>query len=776
MENTEFSYGSFRQTKSQVSESSSQGSWQGEFKPVVLSEKQKKHLRKLAEKAYSRMEKQRLAEENRKRKEAERLEELENERIERATRVKHPIGVKLIGIISAIVVIALGGVTYLVSYFVGSDTRTNAEENNLTINSRTASDVESRLNSVVSSVGMLMDLFKNNDGDAAFRSEANMFFNRNSDIIAVMLPTSGKVFINTPFVVSHEIESELLEGYLRGGEEAIEKAEGGSFCLENLSPVFQIPVLGLFYPVGNGSAEKSVAVIMSAEELSESFSAGSVNNSVFVNSQGVTLVSPDLEMMMEGFDASDNPMVKTMIESGESNMQTTFKDIDGQEYIGAFRKLKNGSGAVITVVKTSVILEGVNATTRRNVYLTVSILSIVIMIIWFFSKSMSVPLKTLTAVVNEINQGNFNTDLFEDLKTNGKDEIGVLINSTKNEREILNTFTKLTNKGVTRAIIRKEIDFEPHLKDITIFFSDIRGFTAISDGFKNRFGERSAAEIISFLNDYMSRMVTCISKTGGIVDKFEGDAIMACWGVLRQEPLDWEKLPDGDPAKEEARTRHDAYVKEDALAAVKGSLAMRYSLMKYNKDAEAFTKAHAGDENATYKPFIKIGRGLNTGRATVGFMGSYDKMEFTSIGDPVNFASRTEASNKPCGTDMLITEDTYNVLKMDYIKCPENRFFIKPENAKDEIIVEKIPVEFEVKGKGKQHFYGVVNMPRFDIKEFFSDENDPDFQVDEDCAVCLGPTGPRTIAEVRKILGIETPDFEKVNLDEEENKIQVASK
>ncbi len=116
---------------------------------------------------------------------------------------------------------------------------------------------------------------------------------------------------------------------------------------------------------------------------------------------------------------------------------------------------------------------------------------------------------------------------------------------------MLVTVSKLTNKGVTKAIARKEIDFEPHLKDITIFFSDIRGFTAISDGFNKRFGEKSASEIISFLNDYMARMVNCITLSGGNVDKFEGDAIMACWGVLRDDNLDFESLPDSDPNNKE---------------------------------------------------------------------------------------------------------------------------------------------------------------------------------------------------------------------------------
>ena len=475
---------------------------------------------------------------------------------------------------------------------------------------------------------------------------------------------------------------------------------------------------------------------------------------------------------MSAADESSNPIVKAMQESPANNSQITYHTKDGSEYIGAFRKLSFGDCAVITTVSTYIVLEGVRTTTRRNIYISITILALAILIIYFFSKSLSQPLKVLTAIVNEINDGNFNTELFGELKDKRKDEIGVLAKSTKNEREILNTFTKLTNKGVTQAIIKKKIDFEPHLKDITIFFSDIRGFTAISDGFKNRFGEKSAAEIINFLNDYMSRMVSCITRTGGVVDKFEGDAIMAAWGVLRNESLDWEQLPSDSAEYKNLKKRHDAYVKRDALAAITCCMAMRYSLMLYNKEAEAFTKAHEKEPLAKYKPHIRIGAGLNSGRATVGFMGSFDKMEYTSIGDAVNFASRTEASNKPCGTDTLITQDTYDILKYDFIKCKENNFTIKPENKPCELVVEQIPVDFEVKGKGKQHFFGVVNMPGFDIKKFFS--FDKDFVVDKDCELAVGPKGPKTLSEMRKLLGIAEPDFGKVNLDAEENKIQVA--
>lgn len=791
MNSNAFDYGSFSVVHKPISDGKIPFEFPGEFKPVVFTEKQKKQFRKFALKVEKINEKkeriakkqalrsQIMAEKQRKKKELE------------SSRVKHPIGVKLISIISAIVVVSLGGLACLVAGFVSKDTIQTARQNNFVINSRMASELENRVDNVVSTVSTFVELVKNSESEGnkpAAKEFASGFFKKNPEVIAIALPASDSTFINFQFLGENELDESILNSYILSEDESILSAAQGNFVTQNASPFFKVPVLALFYPVFDQKDENSVAVLFSAEKIVETFSSESINKSLFVNENGIVLVSSDVQETMSAADFGKSQVVQEMLKSKDlstqlGNRQNDFSDAEtfknsnnkNEKYIGAFNKIGKGNAGVVTVVPTHKILEETRKITMLIAFLAVAILAVVIMIIWFFSKTMSVPLKQLTAVVNQINKGDFNTELFGNLKTRGHDEIGVLINSTKNEREILNTFTKLTNKGVTQAIIRKEIDFEPHLKDITIFFSDIRGFTAISDGFKNKFGDRSAAEIINFLNDYMSRMVSCIKRTGGTVDKFEGDAIMACWGVLRQEPMDWENLSDDDPKKIELKAKHDEYVKEDALSAVKASLAMRYSLMEYNKEAARFTESHAKDSDSVYKPQIKIGRGINSGRATVGFMGSYDKMEFTSIGDAVNLASRTESSNKPCGTDMLITEDTYNILKKDYIKCEENNFSIKPENQADEIIVEKIPVGFEVKGKGIQHFYGVVNMPNFDISGFF-EEILPGFTIDSDCEKVLGPKGPKTIAEVRSLLGIATPDFEKVNLNEEENKIQVASK
>ncbi len=692
-----------------------------------------------------------------------------------AERIRHPIGVKLIAIICAIVVFSLGCVTYLVSYFVTQDVRFSAEENNLAINGRTASDTENRINGTVQSVGMFLDMLRTPALTVSeLDSLESMFFSRNPSIVAVYVPKSDRLYCGDMFFIAHEIDKKSVRQYFKQESEMSELARNGSFEMLNASPFFSVPTIALFCQLMNGIQEESVCILYSTEEIGESFSSGNINQSFFVNNDGEVLVHSDINLMLSGYDESENPIVQAMSQSQLNNGQLSFFNERGEEFIGAFKKLRLGNGAVLTVVKTSVVLEGVRATTRRNLYITGMILALAVIIIYFFAKRISVPLRQLTEITNEINRGNFNTELFGELKVKSKDEIGVLANSTKNEREILNTVSRLTNKVVTKAIITKQIDFNPHLKDITIFFSDIRRFTEISDGFKNRFGEQSAAQIINFLNDYMSRMVTCIKRTGGIVDKFEGDAIMAVWGVLRNDDLKWEIMKETSVTRALKKDAHDRYVKEDALNAITCCVAMRYSLMKYNKDAHEFTLAHRNDALAEYKPKIQIGAGLNSGRVTVGFMGSFDKMEFTSIGDAVNFASRTESSNKPCGTDILITEDTYNILKNDYIRCEENNFTIRQENLEHEVVVERIPVSFDVKGKGKQYFYGVVNMPNFDIQNFFS-ETDALFKVDPDCEKAVGPNGPKSLSELRILLGIPEPDFGKVNLNAEENKVQVAS-
>ena len=709
-------------------------------------------------------------------------------------QVKFPLGVKLAIIIGTIVLVSLGCVTFLNSHFIGQDVKITAENNNLTINSRSAGTVDDRLSTVRSNVFQLLDLMNVVSGgrsSSLARQAEAFFFERNQDIAAVNILT-GEDFkssarsakessiINNRFFISNEIDVSSLENFIEASSQQINRSCMGETIALNASPFFNIPVMALFFPWKENGLDQTCVITFSIENMLDILGTDSVNTTFILNDSAELLCHPDTAKVLIGESYKNFPLVVAMRQNNESNSdsrQIPFSVIDENkkktDYFGAYQKLSIGDITVLTTVPVDSILEGVRTTRKNNIYLTgiVFFLSVIIILV-FTRQGISRHLRKLTEAAEEIKNGNFDTPVFNELSTKRRDEIGVLNQSTKDEREFLDVFAKFTNKGVAKSIARKELDFDPHLKDITIFFSDIRGFTAISDGFKNRFENDSPREIIGFLNDYMSRMVNCITLSHGNVDKFEGDAIMAVWGILREDSLAFEKLPDSSPEKAERCRKHKNHIKEDALNAIRGTIAMRYALMKYNKDAQAFTKAHENEPLAKYKPHIRIGCGLNSGRATCGIMGSEDKMEYTAIGDAVNFASRTESSNKPCGTDILITEDTYNLLKDDFIKNESTNYSIKTENLENEIIVEMIPVEFEVKGKGAQHFYGVVNMPGFDIQKFFQ-QGDPEFVPDEDCLKAVGPAGPKTMAQVRELLGIPVPDFEKVNLNEEENKIQI---
>lgn len=159
---------------------------------------------------------------------------------------------------------------------------------------------------------------------------------------------------------------------------------------------------------------------------------------------------------------------------------------------------------------------------------------------------------------------------------------------------------------------------------VTVLFSDIRGFTSMSE-------KMSAQEVSELLNEYFSEMEPIVTKYNGIINKFIGDAVMAVFG----EPIQDENHP---------------------LNAVKCGYEM---LQRVAELDEKWQKEG--------KPTIQIGVGINTGEVFVGNIGSEKRMEYTVIGDTVNLASRLESYNKTYKTHILISSSTYEASK-DYIK------------------------------------------------------------------------------------------------------------
>jgi len=194
----------------------------------------------------------------------------------------------------------------------------------------------------------------------------------------------------------------------------------------------------------------------------------------------------------------------------------------------------------------------------------------------------------------------------------------------RRQREIRQAFSRYMSPHMVAELAKhpEKLKLGGEIKLITIMFCDIRGFTTLSEGL-------TAQELGHLINDFLTPMTEIITGHQGTIDKYIGDCIMAFWNA----PLD-----DPDHAKNAVAAAHD----------------MRKRLVELNKEWAA-----AGRRQ------IHIGIGINTGECCVGNFGSQQRFDYSLLGDPVNLSSRLEGLTKQYGVDLVIGEDTAELLGED---------------------------------------------------------------------------------------------------------------
>jgi adenylate cyclase len=189
------------------------------------------------------------------------------------------------------------------------------------------------------------------------------------------------------------------------------------------------------------------------------------------------------------------------------------------------------------------------------------------------------------------------------------------------ERDKLRTtFGKYMTASVMDHLLAGAVQLGGEAITATILFADIRGFTAISE-------HMDARALVSLLNEYFTDMVDVVIQEDGVVDKYIGDAIMVVFGPPVTKP-------------------------NDALRAVRAAVGMGRALARLN---ERLAKRGM-------KP-IATGIGVHTGEVVAGNIGSERRMEYTVIGDAVNVASRLETATKELAVPILVSSDTYELVK-----------------------------------------------------------------------------------------------------------------
>src|ERR1700691_4397569 len=207
------------------------------------------------------------------------------------------------------------------------------------------------------------------------------------------------------------------------------------------------------------------------------------------------------------------------------------------------------------------------------------------------------------------------------------------------KRKVRGAFQQYVSPEVIRRVLSDPGLVTPRKTEITVLFSDVRGFTTISESL-------DAQDLARLLNGYLTEMTRIIFKHQGTLDKYIGDAVMAIWGAPFTEP------------------KHGERCCEAAL-----SMLSRLSELQQGWLSEGL-------------PAMEIGIGINTGIASVGNMGSSLRYGYTAMGDAVNLASRLEGLNKEYGTSILISEST------------------RADVTNDQIIIREIDV-IRVKGKNQ---------------------------------------------------------------------------
>lgn len=611
---------------------------------------------------------------------------------------------KLISIISIIIMFSLTGMIFLATFLFKKDNKVRIQENNLQISEVIAMKMKSEIEKYqLTSAIMLKEKSESMTG------YENLLASGEKEVLfaGIVRQDAGKqsldfvkTFYNKPLMNKFMITEKDISTLNDAQNKSYALSFGGEPTINNVSSYLNNPAFSVCFPHekdANGVVKTVIVSYIRLDNIMKTFQTTGITRVFMVNYKGDIIVHPDINVVKTGSNIATLPICSMMMKSKMDNGQTGYSDSAGVPYLGSFKKIDADGFGIIATANEKDAFKAVDDIQTRNIIILCMVLTAAILIIFFFGKTITTPIIRLVGATKKIINGEYRVDIMP----TSRDEIGQLTSTfiemgkgLEEREKIKNAFGKFVNKEIAEAALRDELRLGGERKTVAILFSDIRSFTAISE-------KLEPEEVVEFLNKYMTKMVACVEGTNGIVDKFIGDAIMAVWGTPISRGNDTEN-------------------------AINSALNMRSDLIQFNKD-----------RGGPKKPIIQIGCGINTGIVLAGQIGSENRMEYTVIGDPVNLASRLESLNKPFGTDILISEDSYNLVK-------------------DIFAVEKMQ-EIKVKGKMEpQRVYAVLG------------------RVDD-------PTRPKSVQELQQLMGYQfnkdlSDEAIKQMIDRGEEKYEIIEK
>jgi adenylate cyclase len=385
----------------------------------------------------------------------------------------------------------------------------------------------------------------------------------------------------------------------------------------------------------------------------ESLTIGKNGIAFIINKKNNLIAFPGMKQWIGGELNKDKPIplnylrkpwIEAAVKQYDQNPQPDFQyEYANKQYIANFTVLPETipevaifGWKIVVVVPQSDFTAGLE---RRNIIVIgigVAILLFGLVLAAYLSKIITTRLKSLVIETERIK----NFKLKGDKITSAIKEVDLLASAIYSMKINLRSFQKYMPAKLVRQLIATGEDAQlgGEKKMLSILFSDIKNFTHISESM-------DTMDLMAQLSEYLNNLSIIITKSNGTIDKFIGDSIMAFWGAPLQDEFHWEH-------------------------ACRAALACKDKLNTLNTKWMQLGKT----------PFITR-FGIHTGEVIVGNIGSRDRMNYTALGDSVNFTSRLEQMSKVYGTTIISSEEIADIAKNKFIFRKLDKTYIRGKSG-----------------------------------------------------------------------------------------------
>ncbi|MDR2521949.1 MAG: HAMP domain-containing protein [Spirochaetaceae bacterium] len=532
--------------------------------------------------------------------------------------MKSPLAFKVITVITVLLFVCFALIIGFATFLVIRDLHIAAEYNNFAVNRKTAASAQRYISQSVANADFLLEALAERPLSERQRT---FFFKKNRDVIALVMPPETFI-VQDAFFLAYNIDASAITTFLAGQSETLGKAAYGHTQIINASPYFQHPVTAVFFQQESGRP----AVIFLAYNFFADIFANGANSSTMINETGSVLISDNTDLMLGAANLFDNPFVRATMETGEIGLQQVYVDDNDTAYFGAFQKMPELNAALITTIPQDIAFESINAITRRNIYIALIALIAAFVFLWFWVRTITRPVRLLTAASERVCEGNYNVNL--SITTNDELEalsgnLGKLSTLGAERERLIDALGKFSNKFVVKKALHGRVPLAGKEAEVTVLYLRLYSWPALVQDFEG-------AAIAQIANNFFHYVFDCIQKTGGTIVRFSGASTLAVWGAP-------EKTGDKKSA---------------ACAAVNSALLLRKALDVYN---------------ATRRPILNWGAGIDCGPVWCGPIGTKDRMEWSVTGLPVMNARWAQCETVRYATDILVTGAVQRFAGKDFL-------------------------------------------------------------------------------------------------------------